>query len=89
MSNTVFNWLYQIVIHIIILIIKFVNLSMSAIGLMGKSSESLLLMLEDLNTDKSAQKYTIRKIMNIAIRCTYYVFCCHNKPWNNPDLLGF
>ena len=32
--------------------IKFVNLSMSAIGIMGKSYESLLLMLDDLNLDK-------------------------------------
>ena len=21
----------------------------------------------------------------VAIRCTNYVFCRHNKPWNNPD----
>ena len=88
MSYTVFNWSYQIVIYVII-IIKFVNLSMSAIEIMGKSSESLLLMLDDLNIDKSAQNYTIKKIKNIAIRCTYYVFCCRNKPWNNPDLLDF
>ena len=62
---------------------------MNAIGIMGKSSESLLLMLDDLNIDISAQNYTIKKIMNIAIKCTYNVFCCRNKPWNNPDLLDF
>ena len=43
---------------------------MSTIGIMGKSSESLLLMLDDLNLDKPTQKYLIRKVMNIAIRCT-------------------
>ena len=62
---------------------------MSAIGIIGKSSESLLLLLDDLNINKSAQNYTIKKIMNKAIRCTSYVFCCRNKPWNNPDLLDF
>ena len=47
---------------------------------MGKSSESLLLMLDDLNLDKPTQNYDIRKVMNIAIRCTYYIFCRRNKP---------
>ena len=69
--------------------VKFVNLSMSTIGIMGKSSESLLLMLDDLNLDKPTQNYLIRKVMNIAIRCTYYIFCCCNKPWSNPNLLDF
>ena len=69
--------------------VKFVNVSMSAIDIMGKSSESLLLMLDDLNLDKPTQNYLIRKVMNIAIRCTYYIFCCQNKPWSNPDLLDF
>ena len=47
--------------------VNFVNLSMSAIGSMGKSTESLLLMLDDLNLDKNTQNYLIRKVMNIAI----------------------
>ena len=68
---------------------KFVNLSMSTVSIMGKSSESLLLMLDDLNLDKPTQNYVIRKVMNIAIRCTYYIFCCRNKPWSKPDLLDF
>ena len=69
--------------------VKFVNLSVSTIGIMGKSSESLLLMLDDLTVDKPTQNYLIRKVMNIAIRCTYYIFCCRNKPWSNPNLLDF
>ena len=68
--------------------VKFVNLSMSAIGIMGKSSESLLLMLEDLHIEKFAQNYVTKKGMNKVIRRTNYVFCCRNKPWKNPDLLN-
>ena len=59
--------------------VKFVNLSMSAIGIMGRSSESLLLMLDDLHIEKSAQNYIIEKVTRIVIRSTYYVFCCRNK----------
>ena len=69
--------------------VKFVNLSMSTIGIMGKSSESLLIMLDNFNLDTPIQHYVIRKVMKIAIRCTYYFFCCRNKPWSYPDLLDF
>ena len=69
--------------------IKFINLSMSTLGLLGKSSDSLLLFLEDLKFDKPSSKYIIKKIMNISIRCSYYIFCLRNKPWTNPALLEF
>ena len=46
-------------------------------------------MLEHLNSDKAGVKYIIRKIINIAIRTTYYVFCSRNKDWSNPDLMNF
>jgi hypothetical protein len=26
-------------------------------------------------------------MMTIAIRSTYYIFCCRNKEWESPDLL--
>ena len=59
--------------------VQFINISMSTIVIIGNSSESLLLMLDDFDLDKPAQNYVIRKVMNIAIRCTYYVFCRRNK----------
>ena len=62
---------------------------MSTLGIMGKSSESLLLMFDDLKLEKTAQKYILKKVMNIAIRCSYYMFCRRNKPWTNPDLMDF
>ena len=51
--------------------IKFINLSMSTLGLMGKSSDSLLSLLEDLQFERPSSTHTIKKIMNIAIRCSY------------------
>ena len=59
----------------------FISLSMSTLGIMGKSSESLLLMFDGLKLDKTPQKHVIKKVMNIAIRC--------NKPWTNSDLMDF
>ena len=28
-------------------------------------------------------------IIIIAIRCTYFIFCCRNKAWTTPDLMDF
>ena len=28
-------------------------------------------------------------MINIAIRATYYIFCCRNRKWNSPDLMQF
>ena len=67
--------------------VTFVNLSMSAIGILGTSSESFLSMLTDLQLDGKGKKNALLKTMNIAVRCTYYIFCRRNKSWTNPICL--
>ena len=69
--------------------INFVNISMGALGILESSSDSLLQMMKELGIDNSTQKVIIKKIMNIAVRCTYYVFCRRNKAWTIPELLNF
>jgi len=44
--------------------VSFVILSMSTMGIVSKSSESLHFMLDELNIDRSAQNYIISKVMN-------------------------
>ena len=69
--------------------VKFINLSIGALGVFDKESATFLKMLEDMHLDKTHTKYVIRRIINIAIRSTYYIFCCKNKEWTKPDLLKF
>ena len=69
--------------------VKFINLSISALGIFNKKSAAFLKMLEDMHLDKTHTKYIIKRIINIAIRSTYYIFCCRNKEWTKPDLLKF
>ena len=69
--------------------VKFINLSISALGVFDKESASFLKMLEDMHVDKTFTKYLTKRIINIAIRSTYYIFCCRNKEWTKPDLLKF
>ena len=69
--------------------VKFVNLSLSALGILGTSSESFLSMVTNLNFNEKTKKHALLKSMNIAIRCTYYIFYRRNKSWTNPELLNF
>ena len=69
--------------------VNFVNLSMSALGILGMSSESFPSMLTDLNFDEKTKKHALLKTMNIAMQCTYYIFCRRNKSWTHPEMLSF
>lgn len=69
--------------------INFVNLSISALGILSKESSTFIDMLENLGLDDNIIKYATKKISSIAIRSTYYIFCCRNKEWSNPELLHY
>ena len=69
--------------------VKLINLSMSALEILGTSSESFPSMLRDLNFDDTTKHKILSKTINIAVRCTYYIFCRRNKPWTNPNLLDY
>ena len=45
--------------------------------------------VNDIGIDKKHQLYVIKKMINIAIRATYYIFCCRNRNWDSPDLMQF
>ena len=62
---------------------------MSALGVFDKSCESLTKMLKDLDIEVPIQRRLLWKVMNIAIRSTYYIFCRRNKDWTDPDLMDF
>ena len=69
--------------------VNFINLSISSLGIFGKSFNSFIAMCNDLNIEKKTLNYALRKITAIIIRSTYYIFCMRNKPWTNPDLLTY
>ena len=70
---------------------SFVNLSMSALGLIGKndSGQNLLNALTSIGVPKVNATNVIRTAINICIRSTYYLFCKKDKDWLDPDLLVF
>ena len=67
--------------------VKFVNLSLSTLGVFGRSSENFDGMLSSLKCDAKYSKYIKKKIVNMCIRTSYYIFCKRNKVWDNPKLM--
>ncbi len=59
--------------------VEFINLSISALGVFDKESSAFLKMLNRLDDGETQTKYCIKKMINICIRSTYYIFCCRNK----------
>ena len=68
---------------------KFVNVSISSLGVFSETSLDLVEMLKDLEMDMHCRKYLARKIINTCIRSTYYIFCKRNKEWDNPELMSY
>ena len=69
--------------------VKFINVSMSALGASDNSCESLTKMLKVLDIEVSIQRRLLSKIMNIAIRSTYFIFCRRNRDWTDSELMDF
>ena len=67
--------------------VKFVILSMSSLGIFAQECSSFLEMLDNVGLETKHQTYCIRRMMNIAIRSTYYIFCSRDKEWESPGLL--
>ena len=69
--------------------INFINMSMSALGVLEISCDSLCKPLTSLDLPEMHQKRLVSKVMAIAIRSTYYIFCRRSKDWTDPDLMDF
>ena len=60
---------------------------MSSLGIFAQECSPFLEMLDNLGLGIKYQTYCIRRMINIAIRSTYNIFCRRNKEWESPDLL--
>ena len=68
---------------------RFVNLSMSSLDNFSDECSTFLEMMNDIGSDKKQQRYISKKMINIAIRATYYIFCFRKRDWDSPDLMQF
>ena len=66
----------------------FLNLSIIT-GVFSDECSTFLDMMNDIGIDKKQQRCIIKKMINIAIRAAYYIFCCRKRNWDSPDLMQF
>ena len=69
--------------------VKFVNLTISSLGVYSDEYSTFSDMINDTGIDKKQQLYKIKKMINIAIRATHYIFCGRNRNWDSPDFMQF
>ena len=66
--------------------VKFVNVSISSLGVFGQSTNTFIDMLKDLQFDEQHIRYVKKKIIATCIQASFYVFCQRNKNWTSPKL---
>ena len=64
--------------------VKFINLSMGSIGIYGDTCFNLKPVLKQLGLNENEVNYLLRKLSNICIQATYFIFCKRNKAWDHP-----
>ena len=69
--------------------VKFINLTISCLGIFGNSSDSFLKLWMERGFSNSDLNFIISKISTTTIRSTYFIFCTRKKPWSNPELLSY
>lgn len=69
--------------------VKYVNLSMGCIGTIYSCSKSIKQCFKDMGMTDNNSNYLITKTIEIAIRCSYYIFCRRGKEWDSPKLLSW
>ena len=69
--------------------VKLINLSLGSLGIFSKPCKSFFHMLKDLDFNESENNTIVKKIMNICVRTTYYIFCRRNKDWLIEELFKY
>ncbi len=69
--------------------VRFVNISVRALGVLGKSSLTFVDFMDLLLDNQKSNYQLTEKICACCIRTTYYIFCRKDKEWTEPSLLAW
>ena len=69
--------------------VRYVNVSMGACGFIEKDSRNFFDLLRSIRVPENEILFLTKRITNICIRSSYYIFCLRNKEWTSPELLSF
>ena len=66
--------------------IELLFFEVSSLGFVGQDAKGMKAYLDSL---KINSEELFLKCSEVAIRCTYYIYCRRNKEWTNPELLDY
>ena len=69
--------------------VKLFNLSIFSLGLFDNFSSECIDMMRDLGMTTDQTSFIIKRLMNFGIRTSYFILCCHNREWCNPELINY
>ena len=65
---------------------QFIFLEVTSLGFVTKYIKTFRNFLKSVNIN---ERYLIEKIQEVAIRCSYLIYCRSNRNWNEPNLLSY
>ena len=68
--------------------VYYVNLSLGAIGIIGKDS-LIMTAMGNFDLSKETLNFIVNRTINVCIRTNYNISCMSNKEWENPELLNW
>ena len=66
--------------------VKFVNISLSCLGVFAKESDTFLKMLDNVGFSKAHKKYCVKKNDENCYQNFLLYLCYRNKDWENPKI---
>ena len=67
--------------------VRFVNLSMSCMGFFWNTSDELDNVMKEFGMTDTVRKFNFKRMCEIAIRTSYYIFCRRNMGWTSPFIM--
>ena len=65
--------------------VRYVNVSMGACDFIEKDSRKSFELLRYIRVPENEILFLTKRITNICIRSSYYIFCSRNKEWTSPN----
>ena len=65
---------------------QLIFMEMTSLGLVTKNIKTFKSFLKSININ---ERYLTEKLQEVAIRCSYFIYCHRNKNWNEPNLISY
>ena len=65
---------------------QLIFLEVTSLGFVTKNIKTFRNFLKSININ---ERYLIEKLQEVAIRCSYLIYCRRNKNWNEPNLISY